>query len=117
MHRVPPSGVSLSVQPSRGQVALGNSLELSCAAAKGTGPLSFSWHWEGLGEPVDTGPCLELRQAGDNDSGHYQCWVSDRDSMAESDTLNVTVLGEQDPREGGDPTHIIPIHSARRELC
>ncbi|NXP95296.1 FCRL2 protein, partial [Passerina amoena] len=75
-----------------GQVALGDSLVLSCAVAVGTGPLSFSWHREGLGAPLGTGPHLELRHVGDNDSGQYQCRVGDRDSVAESDPLNVTIL-------------------------
>uniref|UniRef100_A0A803VGL2 Ig-like domain-containing protein n=1 Tax=Ficedula albicollis TaxID=59894 RepID=A0A803VGL2_FICAL len=35
--------------------------------------------------------------------GHYLCRVSDGDSAAESVPLNVTVLGERDPRAGGDP--------------
>uniref|UniRef100_A0A8C3UV78 Ig-like domain-containing protein n=1 Tax=Catharus ustulatus TaxID=91951 RepID=A0A8C3UV78_CATUS len=43
-----------------------------CGGHMGTGPLSFSWHREGLGTPLDTGPRLELRHIGDNDSGHYQ---------------------------------------------
>ncbi|NXQ51320.1 FCRL2 protein, partial [Catharus fuscescens] len=84
--------VSLSVQPPGGQVALGDSLELNCAVAMGTGPLSFSWHRDGSGEALGTGPRLELQHVGDNDSGHYQCRVSDGDSVAESPTLNVTVL-------------------------
>ncbi|NWR25994.1 FCRL2 protein, partial [Emberiza fucata] len=101
VRRVPPSGVSLSAQPPRGQVALGDSLVLSCAVAMGTGPLSFSWHWEGSGALLGTGPHLELHNVGDNDSGQYRCRVSDGDSVAESDPLNVTVLGERDPRAGG----------------
>ncbi|NWT97234.1 FCRL2 protein, partial [Urocynchramus pylzowi] len=92
VHGVPPSGVSLSVQPPGGQVALGGRLVLSCAVAEGTGPLSFSWHREGSGAALGTGPRLELQHAGDNDSGHYRCRVSDGDSVAESDPLNVTVL-------------------------
>ncbi|NWR25619.1 FCRL2 protein, partial [Emberiza fucata] len=92
VHRVPPSGVSLSVQPPGGQVALGDRLVLSCTVASGTGPLSFSWHREGSGAPLGTSPRLELRHAGDNDSGQYWCRVSNRDSVAESDPLNVTVL-------------------------
>ncbi|NXA61401.1 FCRL2 protein, partial [Mohoua ochrocephala] len=88
----PPSGVSLSVQPPGGQVALGDRLVLSCAVAAGTGPLSFSWHRGGSGAPLGTGPRLELRRVGDNDSGSYQCRVSDGDSAAESPPLNVTVL-------------------------
>ncbi|XP_077048019.1 low affinity immunoglobulin gamma Fc region receptor II-like [Agelaius phoeniceus] len=72
-------------------------------------PLSFSWHREGSGAPLGTGPCLELSQAGDNDSGQYRCRVSDGDSVAESDPLNVTVLGERDPRAGDDPTQSTPI--------
>ncbi|XP_054148677.1 Fc receptor-like protein 2 [Melozone crissalis] len=90
--RVPPSGVSLSAQPPGGQVALGDSLVLSCAVAIGTGPLSFSLHREGSGALLGIGPCLELCHAGDNDSGQYRCRVSDGDSVAESDLLNVTVL-------------------------
>ncbi|TRZ05321.1 hypothetical protein HGM15179_021786 [Zosterops borbonicus] len=89
---VPLSGVSLSVQPPRGQVALGDRLVLSCAVAKGTGPLSFSWHRGDLGAPLGTGPCLELHHVVGNDSGQYQCRVSDGDSVAESVPLNVTVL-------------------------
>ncbi|NWY35438.1 FCRL2 protein, partial [Pheucticus melanocephalus] len=92
VHKVPPSGVSLSAQPPRGQVALGDSLVLSCAVAAGTGPLSFSWHREGSGALLGTGPRLELRHVGDSDSGQYRCWVSNGDSVAESDPLNVTVL-------------------------
>ncbi|KAL9823255.1 Fc receptor-like protein 3 isoform 2-T2 [Geothlypis trichas] len=89
---VPPSGVSLSVQPPGGQVALGDSLVLNCSVAVGTGPLSFSWHREGSVAPLGTGPRLELRHVGDNDSGQYRCRVSDGDSVAESDPLKVTVL-------------------------
>ncbi|XP_077645437.1 Fc receptor-like protein 2 [Lonchura striata] len=92
VRRVPPSGVSLSVQPPGAQVALGDRLVLSCVVAKGTGPLSFSWHREGSGAPLGTGPRLELRHVGDNDSGQYRCRVSNGDSVAESDPLNVTVL-------------------------
>ncbi|XP_062367207.1 Fc receptor-like protein 4 [Cinclus cinclus] len=92
VHKVPPSGVSLSVQPPGGQVALGDSLVLSCTVTMGTGPLSFSWHREGSGATQGTSPRLELRHVGDNDSGHYQCRVSDGESVAQSVPLNVTVL-------------------------
>ncbi|NXL69527.1 FCRL2 protein, partial [Leptocoma aspasia] len=88
--RIPVSGVSLSAEPPGGQVALGDNLLLTCAVAAGTGPLSFSWHREGLETPLGTGPRLELRHVGDNDSGHYHCRVSDGDSVAESVPLNVT---------------------------
>ncbi|NXL16153.1 FCRL2 protein, partial [Setophaga kirtlandii] len=89
--------VSLSAQPPRGQMAVRDRLMLSCALAMGAGPLSFSWHREGSGILLGTGPDLELCHTGDNDSGHYRCRVSNRDSVAESDPLNVTVLSEQDP--------------------
>ncbi|XP_058677507.1 LOW QUALITY PROTEIN: Fc receptor-like protein 3 [Ammospiza caudacuta] len=92
VHGVPPSGVSLSVQPPGGQGALGKSLVLSCEVATGTGPLSFSWHREGSGALLGTSSHLNLHQVGDNDSGQYWCQVSDGDSVAESDPLNVTVL-------------------------
>ncbi|NWY34414.1 FCRL2 protein, partial [Pheucticus melanocephalus] len=92
VHEVPSSGVSLSEQPRRGQVALGGCLVLSCRAARGTGLLSFSWHGEGSGALLGTGPHSELHHGGDNDSGQYRCQVSDGDSVAESDPLNVTVL-------------------------
>ncbi|NWV30923.1 FCRL2 protein, partial [Grantiella picta] len=88
----PISGVSLSAQPPSGQVALGDSLVMNCTVAAGTGPVSFSWHREGLATPLGTDPHLELSMAGDNDSGHYQCRASDGDSVAVSPTLNVTVL-------------------------
>ncbi|NXT16961.1 FCRL1 protein, partial [Prunella fulvescens] len=94
----PPSGVSLSVQPPGGQVALGDRLVLSCEVAMGTGPLSFSWHLEGLEALLGTRPHLELNHVGDKDSGQYQCG----DSVAENVPLNVTVLGERDPWAGGD---------------
>ncbi|NXH33024.1 FCRL2 protein, partial [Myiagra hebetior] len=87
----PLSGVSLSAQPPGAQVALGDRLVLSCAVAAGTGPLSFSWHRGGSWAPLGTGPRLELEHAGDKDSGHYQCRVSNGDSEAESVPLNVTV--------------------------
>uniref|UniRef100_A0A8U7NWC5 Uncharacterized protein n=1 Tax=Corvus moneduloides TaxID=1196302 RepID=A0A8U7NWC5_CORMO len=106
---VPLSGVSVSAQPPGAQVVLGDRLVLSCAVAAGTGPLSFSWHRGDSWALLGTGPRLELRHAGDNDSGHYQCQASDGDSMAKSVPMNVTVLGEQDPQEWGDPTHNIPI--------
>ncbi|XP_077048036.1 LOW QUALITY PROTEIN: high affinity immunoglobulin gamma Fc receptor I-like [Agelaius phoeniceus] len=92
VHRVPLSGVSLSAMPPRGQVALGDSLVLSCTVAVGTGALSLSWHREGSGALLGSSPCLELHHIGDNDSGQYRCRVSDGDSMAESDPMNVTVL-------------------------
>ncbi|NXR36845.1 FCRL1 protein, partial [Zosterops hypoxanthus] len=88
----PLSAVSLSAQPPRGQVALGDRLVLSCAVAMGTGPLFFTWHQGGSGALLGTDSCLELCHIGDNDSGHYQCWVNDGDSVAESVPLNVTVL-------------------------
>ncbi|NWR26392.1 FCRL1 protein, partial [Emberiza fucata] len=101
VHReVPLSGVSLSAQPPGGQVALGDHLVLSCTVAMGTDPLSFSWHREGLGAPLRTSPHLELHHVRDNDSGQYRCQVSDGDSVAESDPLNVTILDEQDSRAG-----------------
>ncbi|TRZ06619.1 hypothetical protein HGM15179_020488 [Zosterops borbonicus] len=92
VRRVPLAGVSLSVQPPGGQVALGDRLVLSCAVAMGSGPLSFTWHRGGSGALLGTSPRLELRPVGDNDSGHYQCRVSDGDSVAESVPLNVTIL-------------------------
>ncbi|XP_054148674.1 Fc receptor-like protein 4 [Melozone crissalis] len=92
VHRVPPSGVTLWAQPPRGQVTLGDRLVLTCTVAMGTGPLSFSWHREGSGALLGTGPHLELWHVEDNDSGQYRCRVSDGDSMAGSDPLNVTVL-------------------------
>ncbi|NWZ94056.1 FCRL2 protein, partial [Nesospiza acunhae] len=92
VHGVPPSGVSLSVQSPGGQVALGDRLVLSCTVTTGTGSLSFSWHREGSGASLGTSPCLELRHIGDNDSSQYWCRVSNGDSVAESDPLNVTVL-------------------------
>ncbi|XP_048144771.1 Fc receptor-like protein 4 isoform X2 [Corvus hawaiiensis] len=92
VHGVPLSGVSVSAQPPGAQVALGDRLVLSCAVAAGTGPLSFSWHRGDSWAPLGTGPRLELRHVGDNDSGHYQCRASDGDSVAESVPLNVTVL-------------------------
>ncbi|TRZ08632.1 hypothetical protein HGM15179_018478 [Zosterops borbonicus] len=89
---VPVSGVSVWAQPPGGQVALGDHLVLSCAVAKGTGPLSFTWHWRDLGALLGIGPHLELHHTGDNDSGHYHCRVSNGDSVAESFPLDVTVL-------------------------
>ncbi|NXY12642.1 FCRL2 protein, partial [Pteruthius melanotis] len=73
---IPVSGVSLRAQPPGAQVALGDRLVLSCAVAAGTGPLSFSWHRGGSAAPLGTGPRLELRHVGDEDSGHYQCRAS-----------------------------------------
>ncbi|XP_041346172.1 low affinity immunoglobulin gamma Fc region receptor II-like, partial [Pyrgilauda ruficollis] len=92
VHSAPPSGVSLSAQPPGGQVALGDRLVLSCTVAMGTGPLSFSWHREGSGALLSTNQHLELPHVGDSDSGQYRCRVSDGDSVAQSDPLNVTVL-------------------------
>ncbi|NXB23850.1 FCRL2 protein, partial [Rhagologus leucostigma] len=84
------SRVSLSAQPPGGQVALGDCLVLSCTVAVGTGPLSFSWNGAGGSAlPLGTGPCLELRHVGDEDSGHYHCRASNGDSVAKSVPLNV----------------------------
>ncbi|XP_071311775.1 Fc receptor-like protein 4 [Agelaius tricolor] len=84
-------GVPVSTAP-RGQVARRDSLVLSRTVATGTGPLSFSWHRKGSGALLGTSPCLELCHTGDSDSGQYRCRVSNRDSVAESDPMNVTVL-------------------------
>ncbi|XP_071311782.1 Fc receptor-like protein 2 [Agelaius tricolor] len=92
VHGVPLSGVSLSAQPPRGQVALGDRLVLSCTVAAGSGPLSFSWHRKGSGALLGTSPHLELHHVGDKDNSQYRCRVTNGDSMAESDPLNVTVL-------------------------
>uniref|UniRef100_A0A8D2PR67 Ig-like domain-containing protein n=1 Tax=Zosterops lateralis melanops TaxID=1220523 RepID=A0A8D2PR67_ZOSLA len=94
---IPIPWVSVWAQPPGGQVAPGDQLVLNCTVAIGTRPLSFTWHREGSGAPLGTGPHLELRHVGNNDGGHYHCWVSNEDSVAESVPLNVTVLGEQDP--------------------
>ncbi|NWT77300.1 FCRL2 protein, partial [Prunella himalayana] len=69
VHGVLLSGVSLSVQLPGGQVALGDRLVLSCTVAMGTGPLYSSWHREGSGALLGTGPRLELHHVGDKDSG------------------------------------------------
>ncbi|NXV08134.1 FCRL1 protein, partial [Cettia cetti] len=92
VHGVPLSGVSLWAQPPGGQVALGDSLVLSCTVATGTGPLSFTWHRGGSGALLGTGPHLELWHTGDEGSSHYHCRVSDGDSVGKSVPLNVTVL-------------------------
>ncbi|TRZ04996.1 hypothetical protein HGM15179_021295 [Zosterops borbonicus] len=92
VHKIPIPWVSVWAQPPRGQVALGDRLVLNCTVAMGTRPLSFTWHREGSGAPLGTSPRLELRHVGNNDSGHYHCWVSNGDSVAESVPLNVTVL-------------------------
>ncbi|TRZ07188.1 hypothetical protein HGM15179_019920 [Zosterops borbonicus] len=92
VHKIPIPWVSVWAHPPGRLVAPGNLLVLSCAVAAGTHPLSFTWHQEASGTPLDTGPHLELRHVGDNDSGHYHCRVSNGDSMAESVPLNVTVL-------------------------
>ncbi|KAM4755506.1 LOW QUALITY PROTEIN: Fc receptor-like protein 4 [Cyanocitta cristata] len=89
---VPLSGVTVSARPPGGQVALGDHLVLSCTVATGTGPLSFSWHRGDSWALLGTGPRLELRHVGDNDSGHYQCRASNGDSVAESVPLNITIL-------------------------
>ncbi|XP_066062572.1 low affinity immunoglobulin gamma Fc region receptor III-like [Chamaea fasciata] len=98
VRKVPVSGVFVSVRPRGGQVALGDRLVLSCAVTMGTGPRSFTWHRGGSETLLGTGPHLELRHVGDNDSGQYQCRASDGYSVAESVPLNVTVLGKRDPQ-------------------
>ncbi|NWR25140.1 FCRL2 protein, partial [Emberiza fucata] len=90
--KVPLSGVPLGVQCPRGQVALRDSLVLSCTVAMGTGSLSLSWHQEGSEVLLGSSLCLELQHVGDNDSSQYRCRVNDGDSVAESDPLNVTIM-------------------------
>ncbi|KAM4880283.1 Fc receptor-like protein 4 [Sylvia borin] len=92
VHEIPVLWVSVWAQPPGGQVTPGDHLVLSCAVATGTGPLSFTWHRGGSGALLGTSPNLVLRHIGNNDSGHYNCWVSDGDSVAESVPKNVTVL-------------------------
>uniref|UniRef100_A0A8D2MCQ8 Ig-like domain-containing protein n=1 Tax=Zonotrichia albicollis TaxID=44394 RepID=A0A8D2MCQ8_ZONAL len=69
---VPPSDVSLTSQSPRAHLALRNRLVLSCTVTMGTDALCFSWHQEGLGALLGTGPHLELHHVGDNDSGQYR---------------------------------------------
>ncbi|NXM61783.1 FCRL2 protein, partial [Illadopsis cleaveri] len=88
----PLSGVSLSAQPPRGQVAPGDCLVLCCTVAAGTGPLSFTWHRRGSEHLLGIGPRLELQHIEEDDSGHYHCRVSNGNSVAESVPLNVTIL-------------------------
>ncbi|NXM99057.1 FCRL1 protein, partial [Sylvia borin] len=88
VHGVPLSGASLSAQPPTGQVALGDSMVLSCAVAIGTGPLSFTWHWGGSGALLGADPWQELQHVRDKDGGHYQCRVRDSDSVAATLALN-----------------------------
>ncbi|XP_063276537.1 Fc receptor-like protein 1 isoform X2 [Prinia subflava] len=71
--------VSLWAQPRGAQVALGDRLVLSCTVAAGTGPLSFTWHRGGSGEPLGTGSHLELHHTGDKHSVHYECQASNGD--------------------------------------
>ncbi|XP_066196491.1 Fc receptor-like protein 4 isoform X2 [Sylvia atricapilla] len=92
VHEIPVLWVSVWAHLPGGQVAPGNRLVLSCAVATGTGPLSFTWHRGDSGALLGTSPHLELRHVGNNDSGHYHCWVSDGDSVAKSVPLNVTIL-------------------------
>ncbi|NXQ36642.1 FCRL1 protein, partial [Alaudala cheleensis] len=80
VHGILLSGMSLWAQPPGGQVALGDRRVLSCVVAKGTGPLSFSWHRGGSVTPLGTGPRLELCRTGDKDSRHCQCWASNGDT-------------------------------------
>uniref|UniRef100_A0A8U7NVU7 Uncharacterized protein n=1 Tax=Corvus moneduloides TaxID=1196302 RepID=A0A8U7NVU7_CORMO len=74
--RAAPGSASRCAPPGA-QVALGDRLVLNCTVATGTGPLSFSWHRGDSWALLGTGPHLELRHVGDNDSGHYQCRASD----------------------------------------
>ncbi|NXT87891.1 FCRL1 protein, partial [Anhinga rufa] len=99
----PVSGVSLAVQPPGAQVAEGDRLELACSVAAGTGPLSFSWHRQGLAAPLATGPRYELHTVRHQDGGRYHCTATDGSTTADSPPLWVTVLGEWDPPASGAP--------------
>ncbi|KAM6037796.1 LOW QUALITY PROTEIN: Fc receptor-like protein 3 [Theristicus caerulescens] len=92
VRRVPVSGVSLLAQPPRGQVAEGDRLVLSCSVAAGTGPLSFSWHRQGLATPLATGPRYELHAVQRQDGGRYHCTATNGGTAADSPPLWVTVL-------------------------
>ncbi|XP_009463253.1 PREDICTED: low affinity immunoglobulin gamma Fc region receptor II-a [Nipponia nippon] len=92
VRRVPVSGVSLVAQPPRGQVVEGDRLVLSCLVAVGTGPLSFSWHRQGLATPLATGPRYELRAVQHQDGGRYHCTATNGGTAANSPPLWVTVL-------------------------
>ncbi|XP_074930932.1 low affinity immunoglobulin gamma Fc region receptor II-a [Phalacrocorax aristotelis] len=92
VYRVPVSGVSLAVQPPGGLVAEGDHLELACSVAAGTGPLSFSWHRQGLAAPLATGPRYKLRAVQQQDGGRYHCTATNGGTTADSPPLWVTVL-------------------------
>ncbi|NXK00853.1 FCRL4 protein, partial [Corythaixoides concolor] len=98
---VPVSGVSLVAQPPGAQVAEGDRLVLCCSVATGTGPLSFSWHRQGLLTPLATGPQYKLRAVRHWHSGRYHCTATNGGTTANSPPLQVTVLGERDPPASG----------------
>ncbi|XP_021232175.1 Fc receptor-like protein 3 [Numida meleagris] len=92
VRRVPVAGVSVQAEPPGAQVVEGDRLVLSCAAAEGTGPLSFSWHRQGRTRPLGTGPRYEIAVTQLGDSDHYHCTATNGISTAESPQLHVTVV-------------------------
>ncbi|NXX21178.1 FCRL1 protein, partial [Podargus strigoides] len=89
---VPVSGVSLVAEPPDGQVVEGDRLVLGCGVAAGTGPLSFSWHRQGLATPLATGASYELRVTRHENGSRYHCTASNGGTAADSAPLRVTVL-------------------------
>ncbi|XP_059575111.1 Fc receptor-like protein 2 isoform X2 [Alligator mississippiensis] len=95
--RVPVSGVTLGVQPRNGQVVAGERLVLNCSVAAGTGPLTFSWHWEGSGLALRTETLhsrrmdYEIPAATESDAGEYYCAASNGHNRVLSPRVTVTV--------------------------
>ncbi|KAM4663691.1 Fc receptor-like protein 2 [Discoglossus pictus] len=98
---VEPSGVTVDMQPTDGQIVEGERLEVTCSVDKGSGSLEFSWC------NVDTGHCerrqtfskqyqFVVRRVMESYTGSYHCAVrrpGDQTSVS-SDTVQITVKAE-----------------------
>ncbi|KAM7138190.1 LOW QUALITY PROTEIN: Fc receptor-like protein 3 [Macrochelys suwanniensis] len=94
--RIPVSRVFLEVQPLGGQVTEGEQLVLSCSVSMGTGPITFSWHWEGSSQALRTDldsqrMVYEILAATETDTGEYYCMASNGNAPAPSPGVKVAV--------------------------
>ncbi|XP_048213316.1 Fc receptor-like protein 3 isoform X2 [Perognathus longimembris pacificus] len=94
VQRIPVSDVNLETWPPGGQLIEGENLVLICSVAKGTGPITFSWHKDGtsVGKKTQQSLSAELLilTVKIHDAGKYYC-AADNGGPVLSNRIRVTV--------------------------